>query len=316
MRALTVAGLALVVTLVAGVVGARNAARWLVVADPLPAHADAIVVLAGPDWGRAIEGARLWRAGVAPIVVTAREQLMPGEAALHARGVRPDEAYARVVAALVALGVPRDAVHVVRRRTRSTLTEANAIARWACRTGVHSVVAVTSPWHTRRVRLLLRAALGPGIPVAVRPARTTTFVTTHWWRHRRSAKAVLSEWEKLAHWAVDERWHLRPCGGLRRRGAGVTAAGGGYAALLAACRTSGASSPRACISRTMSQPPMNLPPTNTCGIVGQLVKAFTPSRLSPSARTSTALNGTPMSWSTSTVAAEKPHIGNVGVPFM
>src|SRR6266850_6977445 len=41
-----------------------------------------------------------------------------------------------------------------------------------------------------------------------------------------------------------------------------------------------------------------------------------PSRLSGSASTSIDLKGTPISFSTCTVAAEKPHIGKAGVPFM
>src|SRR5205823_4235767 len=83
-----------------------------------------------------------------------------------------------------------------------------------------------------------------------------------------------------------------------------------------AARSSGASPPRACISRTMSHPPMNFPPTYTWGIVGQLEKRLIASRFSGSASTSTALKGTPTSLSTCTVAAEKPHIGKLGVPFM
>jgi hypothetical protein len=59
-----------------------------------------------------------------------------------------------------------------------------------------------------------------------------------------------------------------------------------------------------------------LPPTKTSGNVGQLENAFTASRFARSARTSTALKGTPISRSTCTVAAEKPHIGKLGVPFM
>jgi uncharacterized SAM-binding protein YcdF (DUF218 family) len=214
MRALLVVALALAA---GGAALAWNAARWLVVADPLPAHADAIVVLAGSPSDRALEAARLWQAGVAPIVVTAREELPKGAAPLRARGVYLPESHELLTRALVGLGVPGDRVHVLARRTTNTRTEANAIARWACATRVRALVVVTSPSHTRRARLLLRAALGPGIALAVRPAPAAHFVTSAWWRNRRSAKLVLSEWEKLANWAISERWAMRPCGGLRRR---------------------------------------------------------------------------------------------------
>src|SRR5439155_807312 len=63
------------------------AGRLLVVADPLPASADAIVVLAGSIPSRVLEASDLYRAGVAPRVVVTRERLARGESALHARGV-------------------------------------------------------------------------------------------------------------------------------------------------------------------------------------------------------------------------------------
>src|SRR5437867_304521 len=203
------------------------AGRMLVVADPLPPRADAIVILGGSIPDRTLAAADLYRAGLAPRVVVTREVARTGQAALDARGVRLPEDDELTVTALRGLGVPSRAIVVLRRRGISTDSEARTIARWACTHRLRRVVVVTS-----------RA-----------PSR-------------------------------------------------------------------GASSPRACISRTMSHPPMSFPPTYTCGIVGQLEKRLIASRFSGSASTSIALKGTPTSLSTCTVAAEKPHIGKLGVPFM
>src|SRR5439155_1200030 len=203
------AALGVAVTLAAvGAAALLAAGRVLVVADPLPPRADAIVILAGSVPDRALAAADLYRAGLAPRVVVTRERAGTGQAALHARGVRLPEDDELTVMALRGLGVPSQAIVVLRRRAVSTESE----------------------------------------------ARTTA-------------------------------------------------------------RSSGASSPRACISRTMSHPPMSFPPTYTCGIVGQLEKRLIASRFSGSASTSIALKGTPTSLSTCTVAAEKPHIGKLGVPF-
>jgi uncharacterized SAM-binding protein YcdF (DUF218 family) len=245
----------------------------LVISDPLPASADAIVVLAGSVRDRALEAARLYRDGVAPRVVVTREPLAPGAAALARAGVELPEGDALTRTALVALGVPPRAIVTLRRRAHSTASEARTIARWACTHRVRGLVVVTSPPHTRRARAILARTLGPGIALAVRPARSNAFAGARWAHVRRDAKTVLSEWQKLVHHWLLERWELRPCGGLRRRTA--TDERGrrriGAQADFAAAATSGASSPLACISRTMSQPPMNLPPTNTCGIVGHFV---------------------------------------------
>jgi uncharacterized SAM-binding protein YcdF (DUF218 family) len=302
---------ALLVVLALGVAAALLpvAGRILVVADPLPTSADAIVVLAGSIRDRALEAAALYRDGIAPRVVVTRETLAPGTTALAASGVELPESDALTRSALIGLGVPPRAIVTLRRRAQSTASEARTIARWACTHGVHRLVVVTSPTHTRRARAILSRTLGPDVTLTVRPARADHFAGRRWMHVRRDAKLVLSEWQKLVnHWLV-ERWQLRSCGGLRRRAAAAQAD-------FAAAATSAASSPLACISRTMSQPPTNFPPTNTCGMVGHFVYALTASRLSASARMSTALYGTPSSFSTSIVAAEKPHIGNRGVPFM
>ena len=250
----------------ASVLVARQLGRFLVVADPLPRRADAIVVLAGSPSDRTLETARLYHAGVAPRVVLTRESLPRGAAALRSRGIRLPEGHDLSRQALLGLGVPPDAIRVLGRRTASTRSEAETIARWACGNGVRRLVVVTSPSHTRRARLILRRALGSEVALTVRPAPDALFPATHWWRRRRAMKDVLGEYQKLlAFWTL-ERWRIRPCGGLRRR-----ADAGSAQCFSTALRTNDASSPLACSSRTMSQPPTNSPPTNTCGMVGQLV---------------------------------------------
>ena len=66
----------------------------------------------------------------------------------------------------------------------------------------------------------------------------------------------------------------------------------------------------------MSQPPISSPPTNSCGIVGQLDSAESSWRMRGSGSTSIAANGAPSDSSAATVRAEKPHFGCSGVPFM
>ncbi|MFN8545954.1 MAG: YdcF family protein [Candidatus Binatia bacterium] len=192
-----------------------GAGRFLVVADPLPAHADAIVVMAGAVPDRALEAADLYRTGVAPRIVITRERRRRGYAALLARGVRLPESDELLRTALTGLGVPDTAVVLLRRRNRSTESEARTIARWACRHAVRTMVVVTSRAHTRRTRIILRQALPPGIGLAVRPSRWDGFSSTRWWRVRHDAKIVLAEWEKLAHHWSREHWSIPRCGGLR-----------------------------------------------------------------------------------------------------
>jgi len=203
-------GLAALVSVVFG-------ARILVVSDPLPARADAIVILAGSVPDRVLEVADLYRARVAPRVVVTRERMPRGDAALRAHGVLFPETDELTLLALEHLGVPPDATLRLRRRANSTESEARTIARWACSQHVHRLVVVTSRPHTRRARLILRQALGPTVALTMRPSHYDPFSSRHWWRVRRDAKTVLSEYEKLAHYWLSEHWTIQPCGGLRHR---------------------------------------------------------------------------------------------------
>ena len=196
---------------------APAAGPYLVVADPLPGTADAIVILAGSIRDRAIEAARLYKEGRAPRVVVTRETLPSGAALRRAAGVELPDTDALTRSALMGLGVPPRAITTLRRRTHSTASEATTIARWACAHGMRNLIVVTSRPHTRRARLSLERVLGPAIAVSVQPAAADTFSGRRWYRVRRDAKTVLSEWQKLAHHWVRERWRLEPCGGLRRR---------------------------------------------------------------------------------------------------
>lgn len=213
--------LALVVAIAgASVAAVVLAGQLLVVSDPLPPSADAIVVLAGSIPARVLEAVDLYRAGLAPRVVVTRERLARGEATLHARGVRLPESDEMTISALEQLGVPSRAIVRLRRRTRSTESEARTVARYACSHHLRRLVIVTSRAHGRRARLIYRRALGDAVAVTVRPSRYDVFSATRWWHVRRDAKIVLYEYERLLHHWLRERWTIKPCGGLRRRAGG------------------------------------------------------------------------------------------------
>lgn len=204
------------VAVLALVVGFLLAGRALVVADPVPARGDAILILAGSVADRTLEAVDLYRTGVARRIVVTRERLQRGEGTLRARGARVAESDRETASVLQQLGVPESAVVMLRRRNRSTTSEARTVARWACRHRLHSLVVVTSRAHTRRARLILRRTL-PSVAITVQPSRYDGFSPALWWRDRRDFKAVMGEYEKLANYWLHERWTIKPCGGLRRR---------------------------------------------------------------------------------------------------
>lgn len=192
-------------------VAIRKAGPVLVVADPLPARADAIVMLAGSLADRALETSRLYATGVAPRIVLTRERARPEVAELAARGVRLPDSASVAAETLVRLGVPPGAVVTLPPETDSTVAEARVVAAWACNGAARSLVVVTSPSHARRARAIFRRALGDAVDVSMQPARAAEFPAATWWRERWAAKAVALEWQKLTTWWLVERWGVAPC---------------------------------------------------------------------------------------------------------
>src|ERR1700728_2513719 len=129
----------------------RGAGRWLVREDPL-ANADEIVVLSGTMPARAEEAGKIFQMGYAPQVWvstpgSSREELM-------AMGIpfSGEEDYNRAV--LIHEGVPADDVRIYAQPIVDTENEIEEISSQMRRNGKASVIIVTSPQHTRRVRLL------------------------------------------------------------------------------------------------------------------------------------------------------------------
>lgn len=194
-----VAALLLLLLAAAAVVAARRAGAWLVVADPLQ-RAPVIAVLAGDAPFRAMEAAALFREGWAPEIWLTRATVPAREAALARFGIEmvSDDVYN--VQVLERLGVGSSNVRVLEERVETTPQELALIARHARQQGHDRVILVTSRAHTRRVRATWDAVVGDDQPGAlIRPAREDGTDLDHWWRRKRDAKIVATEWLGLAN---------------------------------------------------------------------------------------------------------------------
>ena len=129
-----------VVTAVALV--ALNLRLFVFPASSTPAHADAVVVLAGGDGERLDKGLELVRKGLAPnlVVSTPPDRLCTRHHAFEVYCFLPD---------------PDD-----------TRGEAEAVGRIAAQEGWHTLVLVTSEYHATRARLLLERCFGGTVDVS------------------------------------------------------------------------------------------------------------------------------------------------------
>jgi|HubBroStandDraft_2_1064218.scaffolds.fasta_scaffold00341_10 uncharacterized SAM-binding protein YcdF (DUF218 family) len=180
----------LLLLMVLGVVVFRNVGHWLVREDAV-GKADVIVVLSGGLPFRAESAAGVFKSGYAPAVWVSRP-IGPQEE-LAALGIHfvGEEEYNREI--LVQQGVPDAAIRIFPDTIVNTQDEVGEISREMRRDGKHTVIIVTSPQHTRRVRALWKKLVGDDPRVIVRAAWGDPFDADHWWRTTADVLAVVRE---------------------------------------------------------------------------------------------------------------------------
>jgi uncharacterized SAM-binding protein YcdF (DUF218 family) len=171
----------------------RWVGRALIVEDPL-ARADAIVVVAGSTPSREAAAAGLFREGWAPRIILSNQFTPARVRELIALGIRRTDLQGEARLALEKHGVPAAAIVALGEPVRITETELRLVRETAQARGYRRVILVTSPLHTRRVRLIWAREAHGQIEGLVVGAGAEEFAVDGWWRHRRMAEAVLHEY--------------------------------------------------------------------------------------------------------------------------
>jgi uncharacterized SAM-binding protein YcdF (DUF218 family) len=185
------------------VVFAPYLAEALIVEKPLE-KADAILVLGGSAVyiERTRRAAEIYKQGVAPKVLLTND----GERAGWSRKERTNIPYVELARrALVAQGVPEEAIDILPGEVTGTDWEARRLLADLERNGVRSVLLVTSAYHTRRALWTFEKFLsGKGVEFGVEhpPAGDQTPAPGAWWLSRRGWGMVGGEYVKSAvYWA-------------------------------------------------------------------------------------------------------------------
>jgi len=171
----------------------------LVVEDSLPASADLLFLLNGGVDSRPFRAAELFRAGRAPRIVIAQSERLPTQT----MGLLPNSTDVST-AVLRRLGVPADAITVLSygEGTTSTGDEARALRAFLTDVPARRVIVVTSEYHSRRTRWLLRRELD-GLPVVLHVATARErFGPSDWWRSEAGLIAYFEEFVKLGRFLL------------------------------------------------------------------------------------------------------------------
>ena len=160
---------------------------WIV--EDADSKADALIVLSDDNFyaDRATRAAELFREGKAPIVVASGRRLRP--VAGIAELMEHD---------LVERGVPKDKIVRLAHDADNTQDEAEALTKLAAQRKWHSVIVVTSNYHTRRARYIFHRVFPQGTEVRVASAHDGDFDPQHWWEKRKSVKRLTREFAGMA----------------------------------------------------------------------------------------------------------------------
>ena len=186
-------GLAL---LACAVLWTYSAGQLLVLRLPVEAP-DAIVSLASHEWERlpaaAAAAARFPRALV----------ILTQPTTVSVRNCHDCE---HRTTRLIRAGVSAERIHLVRLTEEGTIGEARACADFARAAELHTILVVTSPYHTRRALAVFRDAFaGTSLRLGIEPATDFSAARpTRWWMSSFDRWYVTYEWSALVYYAL---WH-------------------------------------------------------------------------------------------------------------
>ena len=196
-RLLRALGLLVGLVVLAFVVFLPFAGRFLDHDDPLQ-KSDVIFVLAGERIERWLEALDLYNEGWAPRIVLSPGPVLPIEAELRARGIVYPREGDLARDAMLAAGVPPEAVTVLAGSVDNTAHEALEFKDVLPPGQPGRLIVVTSRYHTRRTGFAFRRTFkGTPVQVIVRGSRYSRVHPNQWWRYRGDARFIMYELPKL-----------------------------------------------------------------------------------------------------------------------
>jgi uncharacterized SAM-binding protein YcdF (DUF218 family) len=183
--------------------GAWLAARWLIVSAPLD-RADAIVVLSGSSTlsERAEHAARLYSEHRAERIILTSDNQQGGWSSTERRN---PYFYEILRNELIRGGVPPQNIDLAGPAVHSTREEAVALSQYLKVQNLHSILIVTSSYHSRRALWTFRSVFrGSNTQVGLDPVPTgiQTPLPGTWWLHQKGWEFVFVEYLKLIYYRL------------------------------------------------------------------------------------------------------------------
>ena len=173
-----------------------RAAGWALVVDEPVEPVDVIVVPLWAGGAGAIDAADLIRQRIANRVAILLGPEKPVESELARRGIVYQSEKADLLELFRSLGVEH--VEVIENSATGTESEGEVLPSWCDQRHFQSIIVVSAPDHSRRVRRVLHRSLrGHSTRAIVRSARFSAFDPDRWWETRDGVRTEIVELEKL-----------------------------------------------------------------------------------------------------------------------
>jgi hypothetical protein len=183
----------LIVVLLTTLIFSMTSGSSMVIDDPQ--RADMILILGGETDHRPSRGLELLSKGYAPKLIMD----VPAGAKIYGASLLDiADAYIERLPEKGSVS----ACPIVGLSTKAETQDADQCLK---RLGVHSVLLVTSEYHTRRALTIFRHEL-PQYRFSVAAARDQQQFGTSWWKHRQWAKLNFDEWIRTVWWYGVDRW--------------------------------------------------------------------------------------------------------------
>ena len=167
-----------------------------------PKPADAIVLLAGGEAGRAWGAADLYKQKMAPYIVLTREPIGPEVIELRKQGVDLSTGFDMNKYILRRLGIPDEAVVPVEPFVKDTFDELTRVHELAEQKHWKSLIIITSNYHTRRSGMVARYIFGKTMDFTVVASPHGGLNRDNWWNERGDVRTCLIEFEKLVAYTL------------------------------------------------------------------------------------------------------------------
>jgi uncharacterized SAM-binding protein YcdF (DUF218 family) len=174
----------------------------VIISSSEPKQADAIVLLAGGEPGRAWGAADIYKQKMAPYIVLTREPIGPEIVELRKQGVELSTGFDMNKYILHGLGVPDAAIVAVEPPVQDTFDELTRVRELAEQKQWKSLIILTSNYHTRRTGMAARYIFGKALDVRVVASPHGGLDRDRWWDNRGDVRTFLIEFEKLVAYTL------------------------------------------------------------------------------------------------------------------